>query len=198
MINFNINIDQYNVLIVGSGTVAKRRLKKILSSSKKIKINLISPTTDQELNKILKDNKNIKFKKRKFKKSDIINNQIILACTNDSKVNEKISIISKEMKLLINDASNKKNSNFQFTSILKINSFLNMSLNSNGKNPSYSKESRILIEKIFIKSIKKLLKISNINPNKKNSDIGIKKYNSDIIKKLEVEINNSIINILKK
>jgi Siroheme synthase (precorrin-2 oxidase/ferrochelatase domain) len=40
MINFNLDIAQRKILIVGAGNVAKRRLKKILKSSKDIKINI--------------------------------------------------------------------------------------------------------------------------------------------------------------
>ena len=48
MINFNLDIAKRKILIVGAGNVAKRRLKKILESSKDIKINIVSPNFDQE------------------------------------------------------------------------------------------------------------------------------------------------------
>ena len=61
MINFNLDIAQRKILIVGAGNVAKRRLKKILKSSKDIKINIVSPNFDQEAKLIFARETNVKF-----------------------------------------------------------------------------------------------------------------------------------------
>ena len=63
MINFNLDIAQRKILIVGAGNVAKRRLKKILESSKDIKINIVSPNFDREVKLIFARETNVKFLK---------------------------------------------------------------------------------------------------------------------------------------
>ena len=49
MINFNLDIAQRKILIVGAGNVAKRRLKKILKSSKKYINEVISINELEEI-----------------------------------------------------------------------------------------------------------------------------------------------------
>ena len=103
----NINLDFTNkkILIVGAGKVALRRLKKIVSQKTECKIKIISPLILSKINLIADDNKNISILKRKYKKNDLKNQNIILACTNEIKVNEKVSYDAIKSNLLVNTAS---------------------------------------------------------------------------------------------
>ena len=117
MINFNLDIAKRKILIVGAGNVAKRRLKKILESSKDIKINIVSPNFDQEAKLIFARETNVKFFERKFRFSDLRNIDIVIACTNDKALNQEISKICYEKKIFINNASDRSLST-QYTSHL--------------------------------------------------------------------------------
>ena len=187
MINFNLDIAQRKILIVGAGNVAKRRLKKILESSKDIKINIVSPNFDQEAKLIFARETNVKFFERKFRFSDLRNIDIVIACTNDKALNQEISKICYEKKIFVNNASDQSLSTMHFTSNIKINKIIELNLNTGGQNPFLSKIMRILIEKVLRKPVDKLLKSISYKgkiDNNKEKELNSKINNSDIIKKV--------------
>ena len=193
MINFNLDIAQRKILIVGAGNVAKRRLKKILESSKDIKINIVSPNFDQEAKLIFARETNVKFFERKFRFSDLRNIDIVIACTNDKALNQEISKICYEKKIFINNASDRLLSTIHFTSNIKINKIIELNLNTGGLTPFLSKIMRILIEKVLKKPVDKLLKSISYKgkiDNNKEKELNSKINNSDIIKKVLKKGNN--------
>ena len=193
MINFNLDIAQRKILIVGAGNVAKRRLKKILESSKDIKINIVSPNFDQEAKLIFARETNVKFFERKFRFSDLRNIDIVIACTNDKALNQEISKICYEKKIFVNNASDQSLSTMHFTSNIKINKIIELNLNTGGQNPFLSKIMRILIEKVLKKPVDKLLKSISYKgkiDNNKEKELNSKINNSDIIKKVLKKGNN--------
>ena len=193
MINFNLDIAQRKILIVGAGNVAKRRLKKILESSKDIKINIVSPNFDQEAKLIFARETNVKFFERKFRFSDLRNIDIVIACTNDKALNQEISKICYEKKIFVNNASDQSLSTMHFTSNIKINKIIELNLNTGGQSPFLSKIMRILIEKVLKKPVDKLLKSISYKgkiDNNKEKELNSKINNSDIIKKVLKKGNN--------
>ena len=193
MINFNLDIAQRKILIVGAGNVAKRRLKKILESSKDIKINIVSPNFDQEAKLIFARETNVKFFERKFRFSDLRNIDIVIACTNDKALNQEISKICYEKKIFVNNASDQSLSTMHFTSNIKINKIIELNLNTGGQNPFLSKIMRILIEKVLKKPVDKLIRSISYKgkiDNNREKELKSKINNSDIIKKVLKKGNN--------
>ena len=158
MINFNLDISKRKILIIGSGNIAKRRLKKILECAKDIRINIVSPDFNNEIKSIFSKEPKIKFFKRKFRFSDLRNIDIVIACTNDISLNQEISKICFEKKIFVNNASDQSLSTIHFTSNVKISKIVELNLNTGGQSPFLSKIMRILIEKVLKKPIDKLLK----------------------------------------
>ena len=97
MLNLNIRLDSKKWLVLGGGTVATRRVKKILKENGYIE--LISPQVSKSILRIESENKKIKVVKRKFRKSDIRNQDFILACTDNLEVNKSIVAIAKSKKI---------------------------------------------------------------------------------------------------
>ena len=193
MINFNLDIAKRKILIVGAGNVAKRRLKKILESSKDIKINIVSPNFDQEAKLIFARETNVKFFERKFRFSDLRNIDIVIACTNDKALNQEISKICYEKKIFVNNASDQSLSTMHFTSNIKINKIIELNLNTGGQSPFLSKIMRILVEKVLKKPLDKLIKSISYKgkiDNNREKELKSKINNSDIIKKVLKKGNN--------
>ena len=114
MLNLNIRLDSKKWLVLGGGTVATRRVKKILKENGYIE--LISPQVSKSILRIESENKKIKVVKRKFRKSDIRNQDFILACTDNLEVNKSIVAIAKSKKILVSNASDRNDNDFSFTS----------------------------------------------------------------------------------
>ena len=161
MLNLNIRLDSKKWLILGGGTVATRRVKKILKENGYIK--LISPQVSKSILRIESENKKLKVIKRKFRKSDIRNQDFILACTDNLEVNKSIVAIAKSKKILVSNASDRNDNDFSFTSTININKDIKINLSTNGRNPSFTKSLRIYFEET-LKS-----KIINLYKDKKKS-----------------------------
>lgn len=201
MINFNLDIAKRKILIVGAGNVAKRRLKKILESSKDIKINIVSPNFDREVKLIFERETNVKFFERKFRFSDLRNIDIVIACTNDKALNQEISKICYEKKIFVNNASDQSLSTMHFTSNIKINKIIELNLNTGGQSPFLSKIMRILVEKVLKKPLDKLIKSISYKgkiDNNREKELKSKINNSDIIKKVLKKGNNLFDDLIDK
>lgn len=201
MINFNLDIAQRKILIVGAGNVAKRRLKKILESSKDIKINIVSPNFDREVKLIFERETNVKFFERKFRFSDLRNIDIVIACTNDKALNQEISKICYEKKIFVNNASDQSLSTMHFTSNIKINKIIELNLNTGGQSPFLSKIMRILVEKVLKKPLDKLIRSISYKgkiDNNREKELKSKINNSDIIKKVLKKGNNLFDDLIDK
>lgn len=201
MINFNLDIAQRKILIVGAGNVAKRRLKKILKSSKDIKINIVSPNFDREVKLIFERETNVKFFERKFRFSDLRNIDIVIACTNDKALNQEISKICYEKKIFVNNASDQSLSTMHFTSNIKINKIIELNLNTGGQSPFLSKIMRILVEKVLKKPLDKLIRSISYKgkiDNNREKELKSKINNSDIIKKVLKKGNNLFDDLIDK
>ena len=201
MINFNLDIAQRKILIVGAGNVAKRRLKKILKSSKDIKINIVSPNFDREVKLIFERETNVKFFERRFRFSDLRNIDIVIACTNDKALNQEISKICYEKKIFVNNASDQSLSTIHFTSNIKINKIIELNLNTGGQSPFLSKIMRILVEKVLKKPLDKLIKSISYKgkiDNNREKELKSKINNSDIIKKVLKKGNNLFDDLIDK
>ncbi|MDA9748033.1 hypothetical protein N9V18_02780 [bacterium] len=201
MINFNLDIAQRKILIVGAGNVAKRRLKKILKSSKDIRINIVSPNFDREVKLIFERETNVKFFERKFRFSDLRNIDIVIACTNDKALNQEISKICYEKKIFVNNASDQSLSTMHFTSNIKINKIIELNLNTGGQSPFLSKIMRILVEKVLKKPLDKLIKSISYKgkiDNNREKELKSKINNSDIIKKVLKKGNNLFDDLIDK
>jgi len=156
MLNLNIRLDSKKWLVLGGGTVATRRVKKILKENGYIK--LISPQVSKSILRIESENKKIKVVKRKFRKSDIRNQDFILACTDNLEVNKSIVAIAKSKKILVSNASDRNDNDFSFTSTININKDIKINLSTNGRNPSFTKSLRIYFEKTLKSKIVRLYK----------------------------------------
>lgn len=199
--NINFDLTNKKILIVGAGKVALRRLRKIVSQKMQCKIKIISPAILPKIGSIADNNKNISIFKRKYKKNDLKNQNIILACTNELHINEKISHDAIKSNLLVNNASDKELSNFFFTSNIKLDKNINLNINTNGSNPLLSKVVRLIIEESLKNIICDLNKKFFSNKRIASSEVKDLKHQlskSDILKKINKIDNKAYKKIIKQ
>ena len=107
-----LNIENKNCLIVGGGKVALRKINKLLKY--KASITVISKNIIKEI-KLLKDIKIIIKEFEEYNNKEYLKKYfLIVAATNDKKLNENIADICLKENILINNASSKDNMNIRF------------------------------------------------------------------------------------
>lgn len=128
-----ISLENKNVLVVGAGNIAKRRIISLLDFD--CNITVISDDFNPDIFKI----DGINFIKRKYQNLDCLDFFIVLACTNDKKVNNQIYEECKHNNILVNICDCKDKCSFYFPSII-IKDDIVVGVSSSGKNHSLVKK----------------------------------------------------------
>lgn len=110
---FFIDIGKKRFLLIGGGEIAWRRVSVLIRFNPEIKI--ISKNINAEIKNL--DYNKLCFEEREFRESDLEGADFVLALTDDRELNAKIAKKAKEMKIPVNDCSNKENCDFYFPGI---------------------------------------------------------------------------------
>ncbi len=92
-----INIEDKEILIVGGGKVAYKKAKVLSQYTNKITFLAI-----EFISELLTDFHDFKFIKDKYRKKYLKKYFIVYACTNNKKINEKIFLDARKLKMLVN------------------------------------------------------------------------------------------------
>ncbi|RDY22763.1 bifunctional precorrin-2 dehydrogenase/sirohydrochlorin ferrochelatase [Romboutsia maritimum] len=128
----NFKIEDVKVTIIGGGKVAYRKCKNFLDFGALVKI--ISTDFIDEFNDI---NEKVEFIKNSYKEIYIKDSYIVVAATNNKKINEEIGIYCRNNGKLVNVVDNIDISNFTVPSYVKRGDLL-ISVSTGGKSPSLS------------------------------------------------------------
>jgi len=94
-----LNIAGCKTLIVGGGLVAQRKALNLLQAGSVIKI--VSPILTPRLKRLVKSKK-MKWVSRRVRKADLSGSGLVIAATDDSVVNNKVSLWAKDKGILVN------------------------------------------------------------------------------------------------
>lgn len=144
-----IDVAKLNVLIVGGGNIAYRKLKSILEFDANVK--LVSKEVSTE---IIELSNTYKFDIvcREFCERDIYDMQFVIAATDDADVNNRISDICKSRNILVNNVGDHSrcsviNTAFEKCEIDGVDAVVSVSFF--GKNPSGLKKIKRKLKEIF-------------------------------------------------
>ena len=146
-----LDLKNKEVLVVGAGKVAYRKIKNLIKD--KAKITVVSNEFLEEFESLnvnlIKDCYNEKYLKGKF---------LVIAATSNNKVNEKIAKDAKENSILCNVVDNKDISDFITPAVVSKEEVL-ISISTNGKYPALSKYIRKDLEDRYSKYTKEYLEL---------------------------------------
>ncbi len=128
-----ISLENKNVLFVGAGNIAKRRINTLKQFD--CNITVISDHIDSDIYNM----GNINIINRKYKKLDCINYFMVLACTNDKNINEQIYRECIENDILVNICDCKEKCSFYFPAIVAENDIV-VGITASGNNHSLVKK----------------------------------------------------------
>lgn len=126
-----INSQDYNCLVVGGGIVAARKVKMLLDFDMQVTV-LAKDICDEMKNMVNSDR--LIFEKRQFTNEDIRGKQLIVAATNNRKVNHEIACAARYNNILVNVADSKEESTFIFPAYIKEKDIV-VSFSSGGNSP---------------------------------------------------------------
>ncbi len=151
-----LNIKNKPITVIGGGDIALRKVKLLIKV--KPKITLISKVICKELKEMLLEH-NHKIIKKSFQEKDLENPILIVAATNNTKLNKKISIIAQQKNILINVVDQPELCTFTMGSIIERDSLV-ISISSGGKAPVLVRNIREKIEMLIPQSYSELVKFA--------------------------------------
>lgn len=140
-----LNIENKECVIIGGGEIAYRKILEFIEYGASIK--LISPSINEDIKSLL-DNKSINYIEDKYDKVYVKNAYIVVASTNDSRVNNQIFRDCSERKILVNVVDDPKNCSFIVPSKIRRGD-LTIAISTNGKSPTLSRSIREELEKRY-------------------------------------------------
>ncbi|OAS83392.1 MULTISPECIES: NAD(P)-dependent oxidoreductase [Metabacillus] len=166
MIPLHINVKDKNVLVVGGGKIALRRLLLFLEEGANVIV--VSPEVVVEI-KNLSNQKKLLWLEKEVELSDLEHAFIIIAATNAPAINEWIAENAK-INQLINVASNAEKGNVIVPKSIK-KGRLTMSVSTNGASPVLAKQIceqlSLQFDDQFIEELDQMYKI-RMNKKRKN------------------------------
>lgn len=135
LISLMFDISDKQVVVIGGGKVAERRVQTLAQYTKHILV--ISPTLTDVLRKLF-ENSVIKWCKREFQVADVQTASLIIVATNDSATNKQV-LEAKPHHALVNYAEDVTAGDIAFPSILQRGK-LTLSVSTQGASPGLTSQ----------------------------------------------------------
>lgn len=149
-----IDLTNKNVVIVGGGVVASRRAQTLNQYVEHMTV--ISPTITEKLQNMV-DNGVVIWKEKEFEPSDIVDAYLVIAATNEPRVNEAVKKALPE-HALFNNVGDASNGNVVFPSALHRDK-LTISVSTDGASPKLTKSIMAELEALYPPSYLSLIHI---------------------------------------
>ena len=125
---FMIKIEDKKCLVVGGGSIAFHKVK--LLSAFGVHIKVVGSEICQELRELP-----IEIEQREFRDGDIDNMDFVIAATDDEALNDHISYLCRQRKILVNAVDQKDACSFIFPAIIQDKNLL-VAVSTGGQSPA--------------------------------------------------------------
>lgn len=139
-----LNIKNQEVVVVGGGTIAYRKIRGLLQAGANITV--ISPEIEERI-ETLRRERRIDWRKKEFESADITSALIVIAATNSNVVNELVAFATMKHQL-VNVVDNPELSNFHVPAKLTRGD-LTISVATGGASPTLAKVIRDELSSVY-------------------------------------------------
>ena len=140
-----LNIESKNCLIVGGGGIAYRKVIELIEYGASITV--VSININEDI-KVFVDKGVINYIVDRYDKVYIEDAYIVIACTNDTKINNQVFKDCSQKKILVNVVDDLKNCSFIVPSKIRRGD-LTIAISTNGKSPMLSRSIREELEEKY-------------------------------------------------
>lgn len=145
-----LQLEGKECLVVGGGAVAFRKVKALEEFGAKVSV--VSPKIIREIQEI----EGVVCECRSFDISDLKNKELVIAATNQTKENHKISLACRQRGILINAADQKEDCSFLFPAYIKQGDGV-AAFSSGGKSPVAAQYMKDCMEPIMTKRLGEMI-----------------------------------------
>jgi len=150
-----VNIEEKEVLVVGAGEVALRKIEKLLPF--KPKITVVAKEIKKDEIKKLADEKKINLINRSFLFTDVDGKELVIVAVDDINLQREIYNYCYRKKIPVNSVDSPQFCTFIFPAYVKKDDIV-IGITTSGKAPGLSKKLKEIIEKSLPENIENILK----------------------------------------
>lgn len=155
-----LKLHNLSVLIVGGGNVGLEKLSFLLKSSPNAKVEVVAPRFIDELVTLAEKHPAVKLTNKKFRKKMLKKRNMVIACTDDLKVNERVYELSRKRYLICNIADTPDLCDYYLGGIVTKGN-VKIAISTNGKSPTTAKRLREFFEEVIPEDINQM--VQNLN-----------------------------------
>lgn len=159
-----LKVNQLNILVVGGGQVGHEKLHFLLKSSPQANVVMVAkwflPETAELANK-----HGVKMIKGRYKKKYLRKRHLVIAATNDVKLNKRVHQQAKKRYLLANIADTPNLCDFYMGGIVN-KGHVKIAISTNGKSPTTAKRLREFFEEVIPENVNQM--VENLNEYRKS------------------------------
>lgn len=159
-----LKLHNLSVLIVGGGNVGLEKLSFLLKSSPNAKVEVVAPHFLEELVSLAAEHPSVKLTKKRFKKKMLKKRNMVIACTDDLKVNKRVYELSRKRYLICNIADTPDLCDYYLGGIVTKGN-VKIAISTNGKSPTTAKRLREFFEEVIPEDINQM--VQNLNDYRK-------------------------------
>jgi precorrin-2 dehydrogenase / sirohydrochlorin ferrochelatase len=151
-----LKLENLETLIVGGGNVGLEKLSALLKSSPNAGITVVAGSVKDEIRSIAASNKRIKLVERNFRIRDLQHKDLVILATDDKSLHEKIRVLARKRRMLINVADTPELCDFYLGSVVTKGN-IKIGISTNGKSPTIAKRMREYLEEALPDESEQLL-----------------------------------------
>ena len=159
-----LKLQNLNTLIVGGGNVGLEKLSFLLKSSPNARVEVVAPRFLPDLETLASQHPTVKLTYKKFNRWMLRKRNLVIACTDDLKVNKRIFDLSRKKGLLCNIADTPELCDYYLGGIVTKGN-VKIAISTNGKSPTTAKRLREFFEAVIPEDINTM--VENLNAYRK-------------------------------
>ena len=140
-----LKLNNLHTVVIGAGNVGLEKLTALLGNSPQAKVTVIAKEFVPGVHALAEEYGEVSITQKAFVDTDLDNADIVIAATNDNKLNEYIRSSAHERKLLVNIADKPELCDFYLGSIVQKGD-LKVAISTNGKSPTVAKRLREVLD----------------------------------------------------
>lgn len=140
-----IDLSDKKVVVVGAGTIAKRRIRSMMEFTNHLVV--IAPEVNPELRKMEEEGR-LTILRKNYEREDIFDAALVIAATNDKKMNQEIYTVCKCLGIQVNVCNDKSRCDFYFPGLVTSENLV-VGISSSGRDKKQAKEALQKINEVL-------------------------------------------------
>lgn len=154
LLSIELNMDGRNVLVVGGGRIALRKVKTLLPTGARIIV--VAPQIDPELVSLASTNASLTLNTRSYDPQDLRGVSLVFICTDKPAVNAQVSNDSRARRILVNNACDYQDGDFIVPARMDFGENIAVTVSTQGKAPSLAKKLKQHIQETWRETLEKI------------------------------------------